>query len=81
MYNVRVKRSAETELSAIENPAEKQQVQEVLISLEENPFSLATIKLDPADAFAQVCGRFYITYIVNADDLIVCSIRERPACK
>ena len=78
VYIVRVKHSAEIELSAIENGVEKQQIEELLLSLEEHPFPPPVIILEPQDAYALICGRFYITYIVNADDVVVYSIRIKP---
>jgi hypothetical protein len=80
VYNVRVNLSAERELAAIADGEEKQQVNDLLSSLEETPFPFGVIKLDPPDAYAQICGRFYITYIVDAgsDSVVVFSIRENP---
>jgi hypothetical protein len=78
VHNVKIKHSAELELSTISEGLEKRETESLLVSLEENPFPLDVIKLIPDDSYAQICGRYYVTYIVIGDDVLVCSIKERP---
>ena len=78
MHNVRLTHSAEAELSAIQAGPEKEEVKEALLSLEESPFHFGVVKLIPEDAYAQLCGGYYIAYVVTGDDVIVCSVRRQP---
>ncbi len=78
MHNVRLKASARAEIEALPSGLEKRRISELLYSLEDNPFPLNVIKLEPVDAYAIICGLFYITYIVIGDDVVVCSVKQCP---
>lgn len=78
MHSVRVKRSAQVELQSVPE-TEQLELRDLLESFETCPFPDGFIRLTPPDAFQIRRGCFDVSYLVIADDVIVCAITSNSA--